>query len=75
MWNKVVYTHNHFVFSPLFFFIVAVILAFEIWMLVDALQNDHISDTARIWWVLGIVFIHPFVAIIYYFTDYQKNVR
>ena len=52
---------------------VALILAFELWMLISAITNKNISDTARIWWIIGMVLVHPIVAIVYYFTDYKKT--
>jgi hypothetical protein len=52
---------------------ILVLLAFEIWMIISAVTNTHISDGARVLWVIGILLIHPIVAIIYYFTDYQKT--
>lgn len=52
--------------------VLVIIFAFEIWMLISAITNKKITDTARVLWVVGMVLIHPIVAIIYYFTDYQK---
>lgn len=52
--------------------VLLIIFAFEIWMFVSAITNKAISDTAKIWWIVGMVLIHPIVAIIYYFTDYKK---
>lgn len=49
------------------------IFAFEIWMFVDVITNKAISDTAKVLWVVGMVLVHPIVAIVYYFTDHQKN--
>jgi hypothetical protein len=49
------------------------VLAFEVWMFVNAIQNRKISDEARILWLIGMVLVHPFIAIAYYFTDYQKT--
>jgi len=51
------------------------VLAFEILMIVNAVQNDSLSGTARIWWVVGMLLVHPFVAIASYFTDYKKPRR
>lgn len=50
-----------------------VILAFELWMLISAIQNKFITQNAKILWVVGMFILHPFVAIGYYFTDYQKK--
>jgi hypothetical protein len=48
------------------------VLAFEILMIVNAVNNASLSGTARAWWVVGMLLVHPFVAIAYYFTDYKK---
>lgn len=52
--------------------ILLLILAFEVWMFVSAITNKNIPETSRILWAVGMVLIHPFVAIAYYFTDYKK---
>ena len=44
-------------------------LAFEIWMLVDVIQNRKVPKVHKIWWVIGMFLIHPFVAIIYFFVS------
>ncbi len=49
------------------------IAAFEVWMIVDVALNKKISDRAKVWWIIGMVLIHPFVAIAYYFTDHRKR--
>jgi hypothetical protein len=49
------------------------IAVFEVWMIVDAALNKKISDKAKIWWIIGMVIIHPFVAIVYFFTDHRKR--
>jgi hypothetical protein len=62
------------VFFGLIVFVIAIaILVFEIAMIVSAIRNRHISQTAKVWWVVGMFLIHPIVAIIYFFTDYQKT--
>jgi len=53
--------------------LLAVILYFEIAMLLDAIKNKNISDSARTYWIIAMFLIHPFVAIYYYFTEYKKN--
>jgi len=55
--------------------IAAVTLLFEIVMIISAFKNKHISPEIKALWILGMLLIHPFVAIIYYFTDYQKTGR
>ena len=54
--------------------VIVAIFVFEVWMFVNAILNKNISDTRKILWVVGMLFIHPLVAIGYYFTDYQKTV-
>jgi hypothetical protein len=58
----------------LFLLLVAlVVFIFEIVMFIDAILNKNISDEARILWVIGMLLIHPFVAIAYFFTDHKKR--
>jgi hypothetical protein len=49
------------------------ILAFEVWMFVDAIMNDRLDDTQKLLWCVGMVLIHPFVAIAYYVVVYTKR--
>jgi hypothetical protein len=53
--------------------VLALILVFEIVMLISVIRNNHISGTAKALWIIGMFFIDPFVAIAYYFTDYKKT--
>jgi hypothetical protein len=53
--------------------LVLLILAFEIWMFINVMRNNRISQQRRLLWAIGIVLIHPFVAIAYYFTDFRTN--
>ena len=41
---------------------------FWIWMLIDCIKNDRISETAKIAWVLVIVLTHFLGALIYFFA-------
>lgn len=43
------------------------VLAFWIWMLVDAIQNRGLGEGEKIGWVLAIVFLHVLAAILYFF--------
>lgn len=54
--------------------VILAIVAFEIAMFVDVIRNQHITDSTRILWLIGMILVHPFVAIIYYFTDHKKPV-
>jgi hypothetical protein len=54
--------------------IVALLIAvFEVWMIVDVAINKKISDKAKVWWIVGMLIVHPFVAIAYFFTDHRKR--
>lgn len=53
-------------------FLLALVFAFEIWMFVSVILNKNITGNARALWILGMILIHPIVAIVYYFTDYKK---
>jgi len=57
---------------PILILIAILIAVFEVWMLVDVAINKKISDKAKTWWVIGMVAIHPVVAIVYFFTDRRK---
>jgi len=43
-------------------------LAFEIWMFVDVVQNPRLTPETKLLWALGILLIHPIGAIVYYFV-------
>jgi hypothetical protein len=58
---------------PIIIVIAILIFAFEIWMIVDAAINKVITDKAKTWWIIGMLIIHPFVAIVYFFTDHRKR--
>ena len=49
------------------------VLAFWIWMLVDAIQNPGLGEGEKIGWVLAIVFLHPIAAILYFFIAHPKR--
>ena len=53
--------------------VLLVIFIFEVVMFINAIVNKKISNDRRALWIIGMVFIHPFVAIGYYFTDYKKS--
>lgn len=45
------------------------IVLFEIKMFIDVIKNPNLSDIERIVWLAGMLLIHPFVAIAYYFIS------
>jgi hypothetical protein len=47
--------------------------AFWIWMLVDAIQNQGLSDGEKVGWVLAIVFLHFLGALLYLFLGRPKR--
>jgi len=49
------------------------LFAFWIWMLVDCIKNPNIDSTARIVWVLVIVFLHALGAFIYLLAGRNKS--
>jgi len=58
---------------PIIIVVALLIAAFEVWMIVNAALNKKISDKAKTWWIIGMVIVHPFVAIAYFFTDHRKR--
>ncbi len=58
---------------PIIILAALLISAFEIWMIVDVAINKKISDKAKTWWIIGMVIIHPFIALVYFFTDRRKQ--
>lgn len=60
-------------FTVIIILVAIVILAFEIWMFVDLIQNENLSTETKLIWALGMLLIHPFVAIIYYFISSPKG--
>ena len=49
------------------------VLAFEIWMFIDAITNKQLSDSEKALWCIGMVFIHPVVAVVYFFVVYLNH--
>lgn len=58
---------------PIVIVVAILLLAFEIWMIVDAAINKKLSDKAKAWWIIGMLLVHPFVAVVYFFTDRRKR--
>jgi uncharacterized membrane protein (DUF485 family) len=52
----------------LVYLIVLLILAFEIWMFVDLVRNPSIPSQTKWLWAIGMILLHPIVAIGYYFV-------
>ena len=57
---------------PVLIVAAVLILAFEVWMIVNAATNNKLSNKAKTWWIIGMVLVHPIVAIVYFFTARQK---
>ena len=49
------------------------LLYFEVWMFVHAFRNHSLTDNERILWCIGMLLIHPFVAVAYYILVYSKG--
>jgi cytochrome c oxidase assembly factor CtaG len=45
---------------------------FWIWMLVDCIQNQGLSSTEKIVWVLVIIFLHALGALIYFLVGRRR---
>jgi hypothetical protein len=56
-------------FSPMALSLIVVglliVLAFEVWMLIDVLAYRKVPVKSRVGWVVGMFLIHPFVALVY----------
>ncbi len=64
------------IFTPiviLLLLLIIAILIFELVMFINVIGNNHISRSTKLLWILGMLLIHPFVAIAYYFTDHKKT--
>ncbi len=57
----------------LILFLLPVFMGFWIWMLVHAILNKGLSDGETIGWVLAIVFLHFFGALLYCFIGRPKK--
>lgn len=56
--------------------IIAALLAifvFELAMFIDVATNQAIDKTRKVSWIIGMILVHPFVAIAYFFTDHKKR--
>ena len=49
------------------FLIIFAILAFELWMFIDALRNPHLDTMVRAVWLVGIVLVPLIAAVAYFF--------
>ncbi|HSX17259.1 MAG TPA: hypothetical protein VLH86_04110 [Patescibacteria group bacterium] len=58
---------------PIVVLVVALpVLIFEVAMFVDMLKNERLTDQQRMLWAAGMLLLHPFVAIYYYFTERNR---
>jgi hypothetical protein len=59
---------------PLFIVCFGVFLfVFWIWMLVDAIENKGLTDGEKVGWVLVVVFLHAFGALLYFIIARSKK--
>jgi hypothetical protein len=74
MLNRFAFFNYSFFGIPPFLFIIVGIafVVFEILMLIHAITNNRIDNTTKVFWVIGILLIHPFVAIGYYIFEYRR---
>jgi hypothetical protein len=53
--------------------VLVIIFVFELIMFINAIRNPVMTNTTKALWLVGMLLIHPFVAIAYYFTDYKRQ--
>jgi hypothetical protein len=53
--------------------LVFLVFGFWIWMLVDAIKNQGLTEGEKIGWVLAIVFLHFIGSILYFFIGRPKR--
>ncbi len=61
--------HNYFQdhgWTGVIILLTILLLVFEIWMIVDVFNNRNVTKSHKIWWIVGMFILHPFVAIIYF---------
>jgi uncharacterized PurR-regulated membrane protein YhhQ (DUF165 family) len=49
------------------------VFVFWIWMLIDAIKNQGLTDGEKIGWVLAIVFLHIIGSVLYFFIGRPKR--
>jgi hypothetical protein len=49
------------------------VFGFWIWMLIDAIKNQGLTEGEKIGWVLAIVFLHFIGSILYFFIGHPKR--
>jgi len=49
--------------------VILLVLAFELWMLVDCITNKKVPTAHKVWWVVGMFLIHLLVAVVYFFVS------
>jgi NADH:ubiquinone oxidoreductase subunit 6 (subunit J) len=52
---------------------VIAVFVFWIWMLIDCIRNDRITNDERLIWVIVIIFINIIGAVMYYFLGYRQE--
>jgi len=58
----------------LFFWMIALLASiFWIWMLISAVTNNGIGTGEKVAWVLVVLFLHFFGALIYFFIGHPKR--
>lgn len=67
--------HLGFALVALALVVAALVLAFEIWMFVDVIKSRGLSHEERAIWIIGMLLLHPFVAIVYYFMRRSDTIK
>jgi hypothetical protein len=68
MLNKLAFLSISFIdlLVALLIVVLILILIFEVSMIISAIKNKNITENTRTLWIVGMLLIHPFVAIAYY---------
>ena len=55
--------------NPISLLLVVLLFAFEFWMFVDVITNKKVPSQHKVLWVIGMLLLHPFVAIAYFYLS------
>lgn len=49
------------------------ILILDVWMIISAATNNKLTTNQKLLWILGMLLLHPIIAIFYYFMVFKKT--
>ena len=59
--------------NPVVSFALTVLSIPWLWMLIELLNNTHITGDRRMWWMIYFVVLAPIAPTHYYFAHYRKR--